>query len=166
MRLVMMGTGPFAVPTLESLLDSSHEVVALVTRPSVAAQTRGKTKAPPNPMRELAESRGLPVLDPVNVNEDSFRPALIALRPELLVVCDYGQILSPAALSVAPLGGINLHGSLLPKYRGAAPVQWAIWRGEQETGVTVIHMTPRLDAGPNLAQLTTAIGPAETAAEL
>ena len=166
MRLIMMGTGPFAVPTFASLLDSRHQVTALVTRPSVVAQTRGKTKTAPNPMRELAESRGLPVIDPVHVNDEPSLQRLATLAPELLVVCDYGQILAPATLTIAPLGGINLHGSLLPKYRGAAPVQWAIWRGEQETGVTVIHMTPRLDAGPTLRQRSTPIGPTETAAEL
>lgn len=166
MRLVMMGTGPFAVPTLASLLESPHQVIALVTRPSVVAQTRGKSKAAPNPMRELAQSGGLKVIDPVKVNDAPSVQQLADLEPELLVVCDYGQILAPETLTVAPLGGINLHGSLLPKYRGAAPIQWALWRGEQETGVTVIHMTPRLDAGPTLRQISTAIGPTETAAEL
>ena len=88
------------------------------------------------------------------------------LNPELLVVCDFGQILSADVLAIAPLGGINLHGSLLPKYRGAAPVNWAIAMGDTETGVTVIHMTPRLDAGPCLVQVRSAIGADETAPEL
>jgi methionyl-tRNA formyltransferase len=88
------------------------------------------------------------------------------LRPDLFIVADYGQILSPETLAIAPLGGLNLHGSLLPKYRGAAPINWAIYRGETETGVTVIHMTPALDAGPCLVQARTPIGPDETAAEL
>ncbi len=166
MRLVMMGTGPFAVPTLASLLDSRHELPALITRPSIVAQTRGKAKSAPNPMRDLAESRGLKVIAPPDVNSEAFRYELAALRADLFVVCDYGQILSPETLSVAPLGGINLHGSLLPKYRGAAPIQWAVWHGERETGVTVIHMTPRLDAGPCLVQRATSIAPTETAAEL
>lgn len=166
MRLVMMGTGPFAVPTFASLLDSSHVVCALVTRPAVIGQTRGKTQTPPNPMRELAESRGVPVLAPDSVNDESSRRALEALGVDLYVVCDYGQILSAETLAVAPLGGINLHGSLLPKYRGAAPIQWALWHGEQETGVTVIHMDPRLDAGPCLVQCSTLIGPTETAVDL
>jgi methionyl-tRNA formyltransferase len=87
-------------------------------------------------------------------------------RPDLLVVCDYGQILSPEVLELARFGGINLHASLLPKYRGAAPIHWAIYHGERQTGVTVIHMTPRLDAGPAIAQRATPIGPEETAAEL
>lgn len=166
MRLVLMGTGPFAVPTFRSLLESPHSVLALVTRPTVASATRGKVKAPSNPARELAESYGLPVLDPPEINSTAAHRALNELQPDLFIVCDYGQILSPETLTIAPLGGINLHGSLLPKYRGAAPIQWAIWRGEQETGVTVIHMTPRLDAGPCLVQRVTPIGTAETATEL
>jgi methionyl-tRNA formyltransferase len=166
MRLIMMGTGPFAVPTFEFLLASSHDVLTLVTRPATVVQSRGKSKAISHPMREVAESRGLPVLDPEDINAPSARAQLSELRPDLLVVCDYGQLLSVDTLAIAPLGGINLHGSLLPKYRGAAPVNWAIWRGESETGVTVLHMTPRLDAGPSLVQVRTAIGPDETAAQL
>ena len=91
---------------------------------------------------------------------------LTALAADLLVVCDYGQLLSPAALATAKLGGINLHGSLLPAYRGAAPINWALYHGEQRTGVTVIHMTPRLDAGPCLTQVRTDIGPNEDAVQL
>ncbi len=164
MRIVMMGTGPFAVPTFHWLLDSPHDVAVLVTRPTPAVRTRGRL--PPNPMRELAQQRGIQVLAPDDVNASAAEKQLASLRPDLLVVCDYGQILSPATLAVAPLGGINLHGSLLPKYRGAAPVAWAILQGETRTGVSVIHMTPRLDAGPCLVQRATAIGEDETAAEL
>ena len=166
MRLIMMGTGPFAVPTFESLLASDHEVIALITRPSVTVQTRGKPKAAPNPMRNVAEQRNIRVWDPADVNNSDSRQVLASLNPDLFVVCDYGQILSPETLLISPLGGINLHGSLLPKYRGAAPVNWAIWKGESETGVTVLHMTPKLDAGPSLVQVTTQIGPDETAHEL
>jgi methionyl-tRNA formyltransferase len=164
MRIIMMGTGPFAVPTLLSLMDSSHEVVVLVTRPLPAVRTRGKL--PKNPTREAGAEAGLEILSPQDVNDAAVGTQLATLRPDLLVVCDYGQILSADALSVARLGGINLHGSLLPKYRGAAPVQWAILNGETETGTSVIHMTPRLDAGPCLVQNRTAIGPSETAEEL
>ena len=91
---------------------------------------------------------------------------LAACRADLMVVCDYGQILTPATLAAARLGGINLHASLLPKYRGAAPINWAIYHGETETGVTVIQMTPKIDAGPCVAQARTPIGPEETAPEL
>ena len=164
MRLLMMGTGPFAVPTFESLLDSEHEVVALVTRPVPPA--RGRRKTPPNPMRDVAEARALPILAPDSVNTDAARQELAIWNPELFVVCDFGQILSSATLAVAPLGGLNLHGSLLPKYRGAAPINWALYHGEAETGVTVIHMTPKLDGGPSLARDAVRIRPDEDAAEL
>ena len=117
-------------------------------------------------MRDLAEARGLPVFAPDDINSAESLELLTSLRPDLLMVCDYGQILSPAGLAVAPLGGINLHASLLPKYRGAAPINWAILKGDTETGVTVIHMTPLLDGGPCVAVRTAAIGPEETTAEL
>lgn len=160
----MMGTGPFAVPTLQALYESDHSVVALVTRPPRTAH--GKTQAEVNPMREAAIRAGTPILEPESVNTDEVRRELLTYEPDLLVVCDYGQILAPATLAVARLGGINLHASLLPKYRGAAPINWAIYYGETETGVTVIHMTPQVDAGPAIAQTRVAIGPNETAPEL
>ena len=160
----MMGTGPFAVPTFESLIASEHEVVVLVTRPSPPVRTRGKP--PVNPMRDAALRHGVEVISPADVNSEASRIQLAALRPGLFVVCDYGQILSRETLAIPPLGGINLHGSLLPKYRGAAPVQWAILKGEAETGVTVIHMTPKLDGGPCVAARSTPIGDDETNAEL
>jgi len=160
----MMGTGPFAVPTFESLIASSQDVVVLVTRPQPPVRTRGKP--PANPMREAAARHAIEVLAPDDVNSETARAQLAALRPDLFVVCDFGQILSPATLAVTPLGGINLHGSLLPKYRGAAPVQWAVWHGDAETGVSVIHMTPKLDGGPCLVVRSTAIAEDETAAEL
>jgi methionyl-tRNA formyltransferase len=164
MRLIMMGTGPFAVPTLRALYDSQHEVLALVTRPPRV--THGKTQADVNPMRALAIERGTPILEPESINTDDVRRELDTFQPDLFVVCDYGQILAPETLQVARLGGINLHASLLPKYRGAAPINWAIYHGDTETGVTVIHMTPRIDAGPNIAQLRVPIGENETAADV
>jgi methionyl-tRNA formyltransferase len=160
----MMGTGPFAVPTFESLVAAEHDVVVLVTRPMPPMRTRGKP--PINPMRDAAGQHGIEVIAPDDVNSEGARTQLAALRPDLFVVCDYGQILSPDTLAITPLGGINLHGSLLPKYRGAAPVQWAIFNGDAETGVTVIHMTPQLDAGPCLVTRSTPIGDDETHAEL
>jgi methionyl-tRNA formyltransferase len=164
MRLLMMGTGPFAVPTLEALYESRHEVLALVTRP--ARPLHGKTRAEANPMRELALAHGTPVHEPESINDTAARLVLASYRPDLFVVCDYGQILSSDVLELAVHGGINLHASLLPKYRGAAPIAWALHHGETETGVTVIHMTPRLDAGPAIVQVKTAIGPDEICAEL
>ncbi len=164
MRIVMMGTGPFAVPTFRALLASEHEVVSLFTRPP--RPIHGKSRAEVNPMREVAVERGLPVHEPESINDSHARMVLAADRPDLLVVCDYGQILSPAALEIARYGGINLHASLLPKYRGAAPINWAIYDGETETGVTVIHMSARVDAGPAIAQAVVPIGRHDTAAEL
>jgi methionyl-tRNA formyltransferase len=164
MRLVVLGTGPFAVPMFDSLLDSSHEVPALITRPTPSAKGREKTAI--NPMRELAESRGLAVFAPESINSNEGKELLGNLAPEVLIVCDYGQILASDVLSIPTLGGINLHASLLPKYRGAAPIQWTLLRGEAETGVSVIHMTPRLDGGPILATRATRIGSDETHPEL
>jgi methionyl-tRNA formyltransferase len=160
----MMGTGPFAVPTFRAIYDSPHEVLALFTRPDRPQQ--GRTKTPPNPMRALAIERGTPVHDPESINSSHARLVLASYRPDLYVVCDYGQILKPEALEIARLGGINLHASLLPKYRGAAPINWALYHGETETGVTVIHMTPQLDAGPAIAQGRLGIGTYDTAAEI
>lgn len=164
MRIVMLGTGPFAVPTFRALLASRHDVVALVTRPARLA--RGKGPAPENPMRRVAEPIGLPVYDPESINSSEAIELLRGFAADLLVVCDYGQILSPEALATTVDGGINLHASLLPKYRGAAPINWAIYCGETQTGVTVIHMTAGLDAGPCLVQVARPIGPDETAVEV
>jgi methionyl-tRNA formyltransferase len=163
LRVVVMGTGPFAVPMLEALRTSRAEIVAVITRPDRAAPGR---RPPPNPMREAARAAGLPILDPPDVNAADALATLESLAPDLLVVCDYGQILAPQTLGTAPLGGINLHGSLLPRHRGAAPVQWAILEGDPVTGVSVIHMTPALDAGSVIVARDTPIGPRETAPEL
>ena len=163
LRLVVMGTGPFAVPMLHALCASEHTIAAVVTRPDRAPEGR---RPPPNPMRAEATEAGLTVLAPQHVNEPVAVEAIASLRPDLLVVCDYGQILSPAVLSAAPLGGVNLHGSLLPRHRGASPVQWTILSGDDVAGVSVIRMTPALDAGAILATRSTRLGPRETAAEL
>jgi methionyl-tRNA formyltransferase len=117
-------------------------------------------------MRAVADERGLTVHAPESINSEEGRRLVAQLAPELLVVCDYGQILAADVLGLVPLGGINLHASLLPKYRGAAPIHWALLNGEAETGVTVIHMTPRLDGGPILAARSTLIGSDETQPEL
>ena len=158
-----MGTGPFAVPMFRALVESPHELAAVVTRPDHAPPGR---KPPANPMRQAATAAGIGILDPEKVNEPAAVTMLAALRPDLFVVCDYGQILSRDLLGVPPLGGINLHGSLLPRHRGAAPVQWAIREGDAVSGVSVIHMTPALDAGNVIVARSTPVGPRETAAEL
>ncbi len=164
MRLILMGTGPFAVPTFAALLDSEHEVLGFVTRP--VEPPRGRRKGPVNPVFDLADRVGGPIWMPEDVNSDSAQCQLADMAPDLLVVCDYGRILAADTLATASLGGVNLHGSLLPKYRGAAPINWAIWNGETETGVSVIHMTPKLDAGPVLTTERTAIDPHEDAVQL
>ena len=164
MRVVMMSTGAFAAPTLRALLDSPHDVALLVTRPPVLG--RGKRRPPPNPSAEVAAARGLRVWSPSSINDPAAAEELGRLRADLLVVCDYGEILKPHVLGRARLGGINLHASLLPKYRGAAPINWAIFHGETETGDTVFQLTPGMDSGPILAQRSTPIDPEETAVEL
>jgi methionyl-tRNA formyltransferase len=161
MRIIIMGTGGFAAPTFRALLESQHDVLALVTQP-----LRERAASVVAPMRAIAAEHGVPILDPLSVNDAAAREALSELTPDLFVVADYGQILSPETLAVARHGGVNLHGSLLPKYRGAAPINWAIYHGETETGVTTIWMTPKIDAGPCLLQACTPIGPEETAADL
>ncbi|MEM8865297.1 MAG: methionyl-tRNA formyltransferase [Planctomycetota bacterium] len=161
MKLILMGTGPFAVPTLRRLHAGQHEIVQVVCRPP-----RGRRKEPPAPVRAAAEELGLPLWMPESANLPDSQQRLAEIGADLLVVCDYGEILKDATLSTTRLGGVNLHGSLLPKYRGAAPVQWAVLKGDAETGATVIQMTPGLDAGPILGKVTTPIDPDETAGEL
>ncbi len=164
LRLIVMGSGPFAAPMFRALYGTRHSVLALVTQPTRGRS--GKNPPPPNPMRAVAEEHGTQVLDPESVNTDEAREQLRTLAPDLFVVADYGQILKPETLAVARLGGVNLHGSLLPKYRGAAPINWALYNGDTETGVTVIHMTPRVDAGPMIAKASTPIDPDEDAVAL
>lgn len=164
LRLVMMGTGPFALPSFRALYTGGHHVLALVTQPTRAAE--GRRAAAESPLRAVARQHRTPIWEPERINQPAAYQPLAALAPDLLVVADYGQILKPEVLATAHRGGVNVHGSLLPKYRGAAPVQWALWHGETETGVTVIQMTAGLDAGPCLAQMPTPIGPEESAAEL
>lgn len=163
LRLLVMGTGPFAVPMFAALRESPHQILAVVTRPTHAAPGR---RPPKNPLREAAEAAGLPVLAPERVNDDDAIAAIERLAADLFVVCDYGQILAPRLLATAPLGGINLHGSLLPRHRGAAPVQWAILEGDPVTGVSVIHMTPALDAGAVILARALPIYPGNTAVDL
>ena len=167
MHIVMMGTGTFAEPTLELLLTRPGLVVGLVTQPErEVGATRGSTRQVGKGMKSIADAAGIPVIQPESINTPEGVSALRALRPDLLVVVAYGQILKPEVLAVPPMGGINAHASLLPKYRGAAPVAWAIWKGETKTGVTIIRMSAGLDAGEMLAQEAIDIRPGETAGEL
>jgi methionyl-tRNA formyltransferase len=167
MRLVMMGTGTFAEPTFEAILNGPHSVVGLVTQPDrVIGQERGSTRQTGRGMKNIAVERGIPVIQPESINAPEGVAGLRALQPDLLVVAAYGQILSKEVLAVPTHGGINVHASLLPKYRGAAPIAWAIYQGEKQTGVTIIKMSVGLDAGDMLAQEALDIGPEETAGEL
>src|SRR5215471_14038883 len=162
MRVVMMGTGTFAEPTLEALLAGSHPVVGLVTQPDrPAGHERGSTRQVGKGMKNIALSHGVPVFQPDSINTPEGVAGLQAMQPDLLVVAAYGQILSKDVLAVPPKGGINVHASLLPKYRGAAPVAWAICHGETHAGVTIIKMSVALDAGDMLAQEAVEIGPEE-----
>jgi methionyl-tRNA formyltransferase len=165
LKLILMGTGPFAAPTFEWILTQSpHQVLSVATRP--VPPPTGRVKAPVNPIRDLAERLAVPVFAPDSINEPAAIEFLRSQEADLYVVCDYGQILSREALSIPRMGGINLHGSLLPRHRGAAPIVWAILSGDTETGVTVIYMTPGLDAGPMLVKSAIAIGEHETCGEL
>ena len=163
LRIVMMGTGPFALPAFRQLLDSPHSVEALVTQPD--RRGRGHHRHV-NPLAELARERGVTVLQPENINTAESVAALEALQADLAVVAAYGQILKPPVLAATRLGAVNLHGSLLPRHRGAAPVQYAVLEGDAETGVTIFQIEPRLDAGPVLSVVKTPIGPKETSGEL
>jgi methionyl-tRNA formyltransferase len=164
LRAVFLGSGDFAQPSLEALLEAGHEVVALVTQPD-RPRGRGRRPAPP-PLKAVAASRRVPVLQPPRIGEPAAASALTAFRPDVLVVVAYGQILPRAVLELARHGAVNVHASLLPRYRGAAPIQWAIARGETETGVTTMQLDEGLDTGPVLLQSRLGIGPDETAGEL
>jgi methionyl-tRNA formyltransferase len=163
-RILFLGSGSFAVPSLEALLDAGHDVAALVTQPD-REKGRGQALAPP-PTKPVAERRGLAVLQPRRVREPEAQEALRRLAPELSVVVAFGQILPRSVIDIAPRGTVNVHASLLPKLRGAAPIQRAIANGETETGVTTMLIDESLDTGPTLLSRSTTIGTEETAAEL
>ncbi len=163
-RVVFFGTPEFAVPALRALLDSSDTVVGVVCQPDRPAG-RGQRLHPP-PVKVLAQSRGVPVLQPETLRDEGARQAIRGWHSDLIVVAAYGRILPRAVLDAPRLGCINVHASLLPKYRGAAPIQWAILRGETVTGVTIMRMNERMDEGDILLARQTAILPDETYGEL
>lgn len=164
MRVVFLGSGGFAIPSFEALLENGHDVAALVTQPD-REKGRGRQLQPP-PLKPVAERHGIAVLQPRRVREGEAVAALRALAPELQVVVAYGQILPREVIAIPPLGTVNVHASLLPRYRGAAPIQWAIVRGETVTGVTTMLIDEGLDTGPTLLARELAIGEDETAGEL
>jgi methionyl-tRNA formyltransferase len=156
LRIVFFGTPAFAVPTLKRLLDSAHQVVAVVTQPD---RPRGRGQRMSDaPVKALAVERGLPVLQPERPSRQVFAEPFTALQADIGVVAAYGKILPEWLLHAPPLGMINVHASLLPKYRGAAPVHRAVMNGETETGVTIMRIVKALDAGPMLARAVRPIG--------
>jgi methionyl-tRNA formyltransferase len=141
-----MGTGGFAVPTFERLLESNHDIAMVVTMP-----LRGTRSGKTTPVRNVAMEAGIPVFDPENINDPVYLQQIKSWNADLFFVCDYGKILAPHVIGASKFGGINLHGSLLPKYRGAAPINRALLNGEPTVGVSVIYITPEVDAGPVVA---------------
>lgn len=164
LRIIFMGTPDFAAATLKALIDGPDEIVAVVTQPD-RAKGRGKKLTPP-PTKVLAESFGIPVLQPTKIKTEEFRNGLLTYQPDLIVVTAYGRILPKSLLELAPLGCINVHGSLLPKYRGAAPIQWSVINGDKETGVTIIQMNEGMDTGDIVLKEQLEITPDETAGSL
>jgi len=164
LRVVFFGTPEFAVPTLDALLRSRHTVVGVVTQPD---RPRGRgQKRSAAPVKARALIAGLPVLQPERLKDPAFLESLAALGADLGVVAAYGKILTDAVLATPPLGLINVHASLLPRYRGAAPVHRAIIAGERETGVTIMRVVKALDAGPMLSAVHRPIGPEDTSDEV
>jgi len=164
LTIVYMGTPDFAVPPLKALQTSGHRVLAVVTQPD-RPKGRGRKLTPP-PVKETAAALGIPVLQPETVRTDAFDQRMKELAPDLFVVVAFGQILTQSLLDIPAIGAINVHASLLPRYRGAAPIQWSIINGDRETGVTTMMMDKGMDTGDILLMAKTPIGTEETAAEL
>lgn len=166
MKILMMGTGSFAEPTLAALLSSRHTVAGLVTNPD-RPSGKGKDREMERDIKKRAIDAGLAVYQPLSINTpEAIDHIKTIFNPEIFVVAAYGQILSKDVLSIPPRGGINVHSSLLPKYRGAAPIAWAIYHGDSQAGVTIIRMTPRMDAGEMLGHIIEPIKGDDTAGTL
>ena len=164
MRIVFLGTPDFAVASLRRLVEDGHTLCGVFTQPD-KPKNRGH-KLTFSPVKEYALSQSLPVYQPVKIREPEAVELVRSLAPELLVTAAYGQILPEEILCLPPYGAVNVHASLLPKYRGAAPINWAILNGETETGITIMHMAKALDAGDMIVQKRTLIGPEENAQQL
>ena len=160
MRIVFMGTPDFAVPSLERLIADGHDIAAVYTQPD-KPKNRGM-KLTPSPVKEVALAHQIPVVQPQKIREEGVLETLAAFQPELIVVVAYGKLLPKALIDLPPKGCINVHSSLLPKYRGAAPINWAVINGESETGVTIMDIAEALDAGDILSQAATPIDPNES----
>lgn len=164
MRIVFMGTPDFAVPSLRALAEAGHEIAGVFTQPD-KPKNRGMKLQPP-PVKALALALGLSVYQPARLRDGEAAAILRELRPDLIAVAAYGKILPVDILELPPLGCVNVHSSLLPRYRGAAPINWAILNGEDETGVTIMYMAEGMDTGDILAQAKTPIDINENAAQL
>lgn len=164
MRIVFMGTPDFAVSALVSLKEAGHEILACVTQPD---KPKGRGKAVlMTPVKEKALEYQIPVYQPARVRDESFQEILRELNPDVIVVAAFGQIIPRSILELPPYGCINIHASLLPKYRGAAPIQWALIDGEKETGITTMQMDEGLDTGDMLEKAVVPISPEETGGSL
>lgn len=164
MRIVFMGTPDFAVPSLKRLIADGHEIAAVYTQPD-KPKNRGM-KLTPSPVKQVALANAIPVIQPQKLREEGVLETLASFQPELIVVVAYGKILPKAVIDLPPMGCINVHSSLLPKYRGAAPINWAVIHGETETGVTIMDIAEALDAGDMIAQRATPIDPNESVEQL
>lgn len=164
MRIVFMGTPDFAAVSLQRLLDAHFDVVGVFTQPD-KPKNRGM-KLQPSSVKEIALANGLPVFQPEKMRDGTALAALQSLQPDILVVVAYGRILPGELLAAAPLGAINVHGSLLPKYRGAAPIQWAVLNGDAVTGVSTMYLDREMDTGDVIYAEQTPVGEFETAGEL
>jgi methionyl-tRNA formyltransferase len=163
-RIIFMGTPDFAVPSLQALLDHKENVVAAVTQPD-RPKGRGRKLSPP-PVKVLAENTGIPVLQPTKIKNEEYLDTIREFEPDLIIVTAYGRILPGPLLHLPPLGTINVHGSLLPRYRGAAPIQRAILHGDKETGITIMQMDEGMDTGDILLQDSLPIKADDTSATL
>ena len=164
MRILFMGTPDFAVASLRALVEAGHEICGVFTQPD-KPKNRGHKMTPP-PVKEYALTQNLPVYQPLKMKDGTALAIVQELKPELIVVAAYGRILPEEILQAAPYGAINVHSSILPKYRGAAPINWAILNGETVTGDTIMYMAKELDAGDIIRCAETAIDPDEDAQEL
>lgn len=164
MKIIFMGTPDFAVPSLQRLVDDGHELLAVFCQPD-KPQGRHFTLTPP-PVKVLAQQLGIPVYQPATLKDEAAQQIIANLAPDVIAVAAYGKLLPPAVLNMPKYGCINVHGSLLPKYRGAAPIQWAVINGEKYSGVTIMQMAEGLDTGDMLLVRKTEIGENETAGEL
>ena len=164
MRIVFMGTPEFAVPSLNQLIQDGHNIVGVYTQPD-KPKNRGMKLTPP-PVKVVAQANHLPVFQPKTLKDEAVQQELAALAPELIVVAAYGRILPEDILNTPPYGSINVHSSILPKYRGSAPINWAVLNGEQVTGVTIMYMAAELDAGDIIRIAETPIDPDEDAQTL